>query len=401
MKLGDGDSIVMEAPLPEINDAIFSNGSTIQDGEISNSSTFSDVESSDVIYEYPILSFRDLVRLYCPLTLIYLNHVITFSIFAFFGLVGNIALLAVILRTAGLRNAPNILLINLTIADLLYMAIATPFSILHELNPCWLYGSIACKFRFYLPLVAQAVGIFSLAALSRERYNAIVRGLESRISRSTKRTLLTVAATWIFAVIIASPVFKLTRTTTYGLMCQYLAMSQKRSKIYIIVQCLLLYFIPLSYITTNYVRLARSLCRSTTANIASNISSAANPIQARKRLAQIVLVITVLFGVLWLPYYVYFLWFIFVDDNSVSTDAKRIRNFRHFYYYMSLANSCLNPWIVFIMSSAHRRSFLQCFRRHKCDDRTGKLMSSSIRQRGLSSRVSTSSYTFQTNLSKI
>ena len=294
-----------------------------------------------------------------------LHHVIIFSVFALFGFVGNVMLLSVILRTAGLQNAPNILLINITVADILYMAIAAPFGIRHELTPCWLFGLLACQFKHYLPLVAQAACIFSLAALSRERYNAIVRGLESRISRSTRRTLVVVAATWVLGIIIASPVFWITRTSAFGLLCQYVPMNNTLSQIFIVSQFVLLYIIPLAFISVNYALLARSLCKSTTMSLVQN-QSAANPIQARKRLAQIVLVITFLFGTLWFPYYVYFLWFVFNKEGfSENNDFSQIRFFRHLYYYMSLANSCLNPWVVFVMSSAHRRSLIVCVTRSK------------------------------------
>ncbi len=337
-----------------------------------------------------LMSFPELVRLYCNLTLVHLNHVVTFSIFTFIGLIGNIALLSVIVRTAGLRNAPNILLINLVVADCLYMSIATPFGILHELNPCWLYGAIACKFKHYIQIVAQAVGVLSLAALSRERYNAIVRGLQSRISRSTKRTMIVLATTWIVGIIVASPVFSLTQTSGSGLLCQYLPMSKVWSKVYIIFQFLFLYILPLCYIAVNYIRLARSLCSPTMVDLAQNQSSA-NQIQARKRLAQIVLVITVLFGILWFPYYLYFLWFVFNSGDGISSNTNKVRFFRHLYYYMSLANSCVNPWVVFTMSSAHRQSLLECF---KCFQRhtKGKKRTLVIRQRGTPSGASTSGY---------
>ncbi|XP_072042142.1 bombesin receptor subtype-3-like [Amphiura filiformis] len=351
----------------------------------------SDLPSLNVtdLTEYGPVSWSDFTRNYCKLQLIYLNHVVTFSVFTFIGLIGNITLLSVILRTAGLRNAPNILLINVVVADLLYMVIATPFGILHELTPCWLYGSLGCKFRHYLPDVAQAVGILSLAALSRERYNAIVRGLQSRISRSTRRTMVVVASTWIVGLLVASPVFNLTRTSGYGILCQYLPMALVGSQVYMVLKFLFLYVIPLCYISINYVRLARSLCAPTMVDLAQNQSSA-NPIQARKRLAQIVLVITVLFGILWFPYYVYFLWFVFNNDNIVSSNQDKIRYFRHFYYYSSLANSCVNPFVVFTMSSAHRKSIVQCFQRSGKNPKGKRTLI--VRHGGMSCRVSTSSY---------
>ena len=356
------------------------------------------VNSTTLPPGFEIMSFEDFVRGNCIIRLIYMNHVITFSVFTFFGLIGNFALLTAILRTASLRNAPNILLINITVADFLFIIVSTPFNILHELNPCWLYGSIACKLRHYLPLVSQAVGILSLAALSRERYNAIVRGLQSRISRSTRRTLFVLAFTWITGFIIASPVFYLSKTPL-GIQCQFMPMNNIKSQVFMISKFMFLYIIPLVYISANYIRLARSLCNSTMVDLAQN-QSAANTMLARKRLAQIVMVITALFGILWFPYYAYWLWFVFNTKTlNVYYDINKIRYFRHLYYYMSLSNSCINSWIVFFMSSAHRQSFLQCF---KCLNRSkNKRKMMVVRNRQMSSRASSSSYTCHTVVSKI
>ena len=64
-----------------------------------------------------------------------------------FGVIGNIMVPIVILRTKDMRNSTNIFLMNLSLADLLVLLICTP-TVLVELNSkpeTWVLGEFLCK----------------------------------------------------------------------------------------------------------------------------------------------------------------------------------------------------------------------------------------------------------------
>lgn len=64
-----------------------------------------------------------------------------------FGVIGNIMVPIVILRTKDMRNSTNIFLMNLSVADLLVLLICTP-TVLVELNSkpeTWVLGEFLCK----------------------------------------------------------------------------------------------------------------------------------------------------------------------------------------------------------------------------------------------------------------
>ena len=83
-------------------------------------------------------------------------------------------------------------------------------------------------------------------------------------------------------------------------------------------------------------------------------------IEARKRLAYLSITLSICFGIFWLPSYIYTSMYNFMSSKQLEGDY--ITKFRHFHFYMSLANSSLNPWLVFILSSSHRTRLLKCLR---------------------------------------
>ncbi|XP_072051257.1 bombesin receptor subtype-3-like [Amphiura filiformis] len=340
--VGDGQNMLLNG----------SNSSNITDSHVNGS------------YIIPFVNFNPSVVLHliCWRSVISTNFVVVFLIIVtFIGITGNVGLLIVVLRNPVLRSAPNILIINIVVTDLLYIISTAPFYTKHEFGrPCWLMGSVACKFRHYIPMVCQASCIFSLTALSRERYSAIVHGVESRISRSLKRTFCMVGAAWFAGLLVGIPVLFFTKTTHFDIMCVYMPVKSKWAQLYMVLIFAFLYIIPLLFITIHHLFIVKELYHSNVSVLAQNPSSAVQ-IRVRKRLAQIVLVITIFFAVFWFPHYAHTLWFMFTKYSQQITENKGLpKIFRHFNYYMALANSCLNPWIIFIMSSVHRNTLMKC-----------------------------------------
>ena len=324
----------------------------------------------------------------CHMSLDNLGHCLVFFTFTLIGVIGNVALLFSILVNKHLQSTPNIFIVNLTVADLVYMLATAPFNIRHELTACWRLGVAACKIKHYIPIVAQGACVFSLTALSRERYTVIVKGFESRAQKSARRTLIIVTLCWLAGALIGIPVLIITTTNSFGLLCSYMPMDDKRSKGYMLFLFMSLYVIPFILIAIHYVQLARTLWQNNVVNLADN-QSIVRQLQARKRLALIVMTITILFGMFWFPYHVYHMFYMFTKNQKlISGNHSHMRYFRHLYNYMSLANSCINPWIVFLMSSAHRSSLVNCFGRVTCISMPRKIMR---RNQPLKMSISTSS----------
>ena len=306
--------------------------------------------------------------LVCRLPLQFNAIVVFLVILNLSGVIGNICLLLVIFCNHRLRNATNILIINVAVADILYICCNAPFYMLNELGrPCWEHGLAACQLRHYIPQLAQGACIFSLIALSRERYSAIVKGLESRMTRSNRRTYITSSLAWVFGIATGIPVLILSTTTLGGINCLYMPLGTTASETYMMFLFIAMYLIPLVFISVHYCHIARSLCRSTVTELAMSCSGSVEQMKGRRRLAHVVLVITLFFGVFWFPHYVFYLWSFYTKDaRYIEENADFVRILRYIDYYMALANSCLNPWIVFVMSSVHRNTLYKLKSRLVC-----------------------------------
>lgn len=293
--------------------------------------------------------------------------VVLLGIFACIGTVGNIGLLVVVVFTKHLRTAANIMVVNLTVGDLLYLLISAPFHIEHDVHPSWQFGAIACKFSQSGQVAAQGVCVLSLFALSLERHQAITKARVRASSHNMHKTLFIVATIWFLSIMISLPIIILAETKLANgcdEICIFLPHFTPTAKTYVIFQFFALYVLPLAAIAGFYINMARVLLQSER-QFQNESQPGARQFIARRRLAIIVLVITVMFGVLWLPYYAYTIWFQFRLQYSLHSIDK-VWNvlffFQQFHFFTGVANSCLNPWVVFVMSSTHRQELLKLLR---------------------------------------
>ena len=288
----------------------------------------------------------------------YIFRMVIFGLFVLFGVVGNAALIFIILKDKQLRNAPNILICNLAIADLLFIMVNGPVRIENEIHPCWLLGRLPCALKNYAPAVCNCACVYSLVALSRERFSAIVHGIHAHKSKQVKRTVFWTLISWVFGFVFAAPYLSKHFSFIYmGINCTYVKYGSLSAKVYEMCRMIVLYIIPLVVISTLYIIMAKTLIKSTKKFRRDSIQLV-KQVQARKKLAYLSITLSIFFGLFWLPCYVYTLMYHFTSLEFFT--GEFVIKFRLFHYYMSLANSSLNPWLIFIMSSSHRNRLTSC-----------------------------------------
>ncbi|XP_071824759.1 phe13-bombesin receptor-like [Apostichopus japonicus] len=287
----------------------------------------------------------------------FLFDVFLLSILSFFGVIGNTGLLLSVCRSPRLRTSANILLTNLVAGDLLYILISVPFFVEHERHPSWQFGSTLCKLINAGEITAQGVCVFSITSLSVERYTVLVR--DTTVHRFVRRYRRWFAICIIWTVSIATAVPVLLLAETRGSRCDYLPIADSFTKVYEIGRLIVLYVFPMITIAWFYLGIAKTLFVSA-GEFASESQPGVRHFNARKRLAITVLIIAVFFGLFWMPYYLHVILFRF-HPHFGSHGATAI--YRRMYYFAALSNSCLNPWIVYVMSSTYRAivvDFLSC-----------------------------------------
>lgn len=100
----------------------------------------------------------------------------------------------------------NIFILNLSVADLSFLLVCVPFHATIYSLPEWVFGGFLCKFGHYFTSVSMLVSIFTLVAMSLDRYIAVVLSKKSPSIRSRRNALAGVSVIWTLSLICSVPV---------------------------------------------------------------------------------------------------------------------------------------------------------------------------------------------------
>ncbi|XP_038052419.1 neuromedin-B receptor-like [Patiria miniata] len=285
---------------------------------------------------------------------------IILSIVNVIGFVGNVCMMCVILANRKMRTVPNVLILNLASADLLYILVPTPFYIEKLMWPYWDLPKSVCKLKVYLSFVAQYASVYALAALSWDRHAAVTSSACGARRRETSRlrTSAAVVAIWLASFVLAIPNLVFARVVdVHGLWrCRLSPDDSTTKKANEIARFAVGYVIPLMVVAFYYLRIAVHICRSTQ-RFPDASDTLAKQMRDRKRLAVFVLIITLFFALCWLPYFSYFMALHFGRASLTYRDAA---------FIMPVVNTCMDPWLLFAISSNHRACFVGCLGRICC-----------------------------------
>ncbi|KAK9503423.1 hypothetical protein O3M35_009978 [Rhynocoris fuscipes] len=102
-----------------------------------------------------------------------------------------------------MRTTTNYFLVNLSISDLLMSLFNCVFNFTYMLDSHWPFGSIYCTINNFVANVSVAASVFTLVAITLDRYMAIVRPLKHRMSRRKARIALVII--WAASALLAIP----------------------------------------------------------------------------------------------------------------------------------------------------------------------------------------------------
>ncbi|XP_038074082.1 neuropeptide CCHamide-1 receptor-like [Patiria miniata] len=275
------------------------------------------------------------------------------------GIIGNSSVILIIIGFRDMRNIPNLQIMSMAIGDLVYLVMNVPDLIAFNFFKVWPFGEAYCKITLASIYISQGISVLTLAALSADRYYAIARPMARRKINVTRYTLITVIMIWTLSSLSSIPAFVLGRLDPY---C-HLPRETIPYRVFVILQVICLYILPLGLITMFYALTAHTLCRGIE-RIGHKVrdgNGRRDPhSKARRRLAFIILVAVFCFAVCWLPYHIYTIWIEFEINAEVFITPFMLAFMDMTYLLVSLA-SCLNPIILYVMSSNYRRHFKRMF----------------------------------------
>ncbi|XP_047031987.1 neuropeptide CCHamide-2 receptor isoform X1 [Helicoverpa armigera] len=288
---------------------------------------------------------------------------VLFAIIFIVGVLGNGTLVIVYVRHRGMRNAPNTYIFSLALADLLVILICVPFvSIIYTLES-WPWGELICRISEAGKDVSIGVSVFTLTALSAERYCAIVNPFR----RLQLRKLPLVCATfiWAAALIFAAPAALFSNTVTVQIRpnvtivyCTPFPLGwDSYPKWMTLAKALVYYGLPLLVIAFFYSLMARRLLASTREMPgALHGGQGEAQAQARKSVACMVLVFVIVFFICFLPYHAFEVWF-HLSATAQADYNDWMHAFRIMGFCLSFLNSCVNPVALYCVSGVFRSHF--------------------------------------------
>ncbi len=201
---------------------------------------------------------------------------VVFALIFIVGVIGNGSLIIIFCRHKAMRSVPNTFIFNLAIGDLLVLLVSVPFTGTIFTYESWPFGVFLCKFTEFARDTSVGVSVFTLTALSADRYLAITDPVRTLVNGpKSKRMLFTLASIWVLAMALGTPgaLFSdidsesrpVNNETTYYCTPFPKNRGQHYPKIIVLTKLLVHYIIPLLVIGTVYIVMANYLLRSANA----------------------------------------------------------------------------------------------------------------------------------------
>ena len=109
------------------------------------------------------------------------------------------------------RSVTNIYLLNLAASDLCFLVLL-PLLIVTALRRMWIFGHVMCKVFYTLTSLNWFAGVFTLTAMSADRYLAVCHAVNSRRYRTPIVSRLVCLVIWTIAAVFVSPICLFART---------------------------------------------------------------------------------------------------------------------------------------------------------------------------------------------
>ncbi|XP_011138010.1 cholecystokinin receptor [Harpegnathos saltator] len=134
-----------------------------------------------------------------------------YGIIFFLSIVGNSLVLITLARNKKMRTVTNVYLLNLAVSDLLLGVFCMPFTLLGQILKNFIFGLTMCKLIPYFQAVSVSVDVWTLVAISIERYFAICRPLKSRRWQTRFHAYKMIAIVWILSLTWNAPILVVSR----------------------------------------------------------------------------------------------------------------------------------------------------------------------------------------------
>ena len=175
--------------------------------------------------------------------------------------VGNVCVMAVIIRTPHLRSQLTyVFVFNLCVADLLCSLMVLPVAIGAYAVNSWPFGEAFCNASGFLSGTLTLTSISSICVISVERYYSIKMPMHYAANMTLRRTLYVIAYVWLQSAVIAVcpllgwNLYKFRQNKAY---CSYTWNTDALHRTYVIMLGIICFAIPSLVLVVTYCAIYR------------------------------------------------------------------------------------------------------------------------------------------------
>lgn len=278
---------------------------------------------------------------------------ILFGAIAIIGFFGNALVVMVVLCNPQMRSTTNILIINLAMADLLFIVFCVPFTGWDYTLNYWPFGDIWCRIVQYLVIVCAYASIYTLVLMSLDRFLAVVHPITSISVRTERNAYIAICLTWVVILLACVPALFAHGMQVHGTYsaCMFRSNDGYSWPAFQICFFMSSYVVPLSLTFVLYVLMLKRLWFGATPG--GRVS--ADSVRSKKRVTRLVVVVVVVFAVCWCPVQVVLV-LKSVGAYGANMNPPRIV-IQIASQILAYTNSCVNPFLYAFLSENFRKSF--------------------------------------------
>ncbi|CAB3375735.1 Hypothetical predicted protein [Cloeon dipterum] len=279
---------------------------------------------------------------------------------------GNVIVIWIVLAHKRMRTVTNYFLVNLSVADTMVSTLNVTFNYTYMLNSHWPFGTVYCKITQFVAVLSICASVFTLMAISFDRYMAIVNPLRPRMGKRT--TLCITVLIWLVGTVLSLPflivftTFEIsltdgsTRIVCYAEWPDGDTNNSVLEYWYNVFFMFVTYVVPIVVMSITYARVGIELWGSQ--SIGECTQRQMENIKSKRRVVKMMMAVVAIFVVCWLPFHAYF---IVTSHLPEITTASYIQEVYLAIYWLAMSNSMYNPIIYCWMNSRFRRGFKQFF----------------------------------------
>lgn len=271
------------------------------------------------------------------------------------GTIGNILVLIVVAGRRERRTVNDIFIVNLAIADLMYLFLCLPTNFLKE-QLGRLQSDFYCRFVWPMMTVTICISIFTLTSMAIHRRQVILNPFKPEIRHCY--VVLWILVIWLLGFVVVIPLnifLSSTQVEPYG--CKENWPSEIYRKAYTATLFIVQYALPLVIIAVEYVRIGIDLFKPRGKRTKGDRRRSMDPARQKENIQVIKTLATIvaLFALMMLPAQLGWMLYDFGDKN-----AKKVGLFfLNICEWLLYTHACLNPIVYGSVGKHYRRDYIK------------------------------------------